>query len=178
MTKRTLSELTSVLQAIDDDLLPAEFEVEALVGDIRDKVDAIKWRIDSWLAHAEAIERDWLEPLTARKKALEGKAAKLKEYCAHVMSRDNCEKLPGSAFALSLRQSTSVEVTEAPTPTAAMERPDICQTKISYQWDKKAIAELLKGGNELPFAKLKSSTYVTFTTNKGIKNEPATSETK
>lgn len=178
MEKRTLSELTSVLQMIDDDLLPADFEVEALVGDIRDKVDGIKWRIDSWLAHAEAIERDWITPLTARKKALEGKAQKLKDYCAHVMARDNCDKLPGSAFALSLRQSTSVEVTEAPTPTAAMERPDICQTKISYQWDKKAIGELLKSGNELPFAKLKSSSYVTFTTNKGPKNESTTSQSK
>jgi len=51
---------------IDDDLAPEEFEVEEIVGEIRDKVDAIKWRIDSWLAHADAIQKEWIDPLTAR----------------------------------------------------------------------------------------------------------------
>jgi len=175
MTKKTLGELTNVLQMIDDDLLPSDFEVEELVGDIRDKVDAIKWRIDSWVAHAEAIERDWLEPLTARKKALLGKAEKLKEYCAFIMQRDQCEKLPGSAFALSLRKSTSVECEASPTPEDAIERPIYCKTRVAYQWDKTAIAAALKAGKELPFAKLKSSTYVTFTTNKGMNDESGTS---
>lgn len=178
MTTKSLGDLTTILQMIDDDMLPEDFEVESLVGDISQKVDGIKWRIDSWLAHAEAIERDWITPLTARKKALEGKAQKLKDYCAYVMARDNCEKLPGGAFALSLRKSTSVETLESPTPNDAIERPAYCKTSVAYKWDKSAIADALKAGKELPFAKLKSSTYVTFTTNKGMSDEQSSGSKK
>lgn len=163
---KTLSELTNLLALVDDDLAPEDLELESLVGEVADKVDSIKWRIDSWLAHAEAIEKEWLEPLTRRKKALEGKAQRLKDYCAFVMARDNAEKLPGSAFTLSLRKREAVECELPATALAALEMPQFCETKMQYQWKKTAIAEALKNGVEVPGAKLRTSTYVQFTASK------------
>lgn len=174
--QRSLNELTNILSMIDDDLAPEEFEVEEIVGEIRDKVDAIKWRIDSWLAHAEAIQKEWIDPLTTRKRALEGKAQRLKEYCAWVMAKDQLTALPGHAFSLQLRQSTAVETETAPGPKEAMELPAFCKSRVTYQWDKSAIAEALKSGKELPFAKLKVNKHVLFTTKKELTNEPTTSE--
>lgn len=172
--QRSLNELTNILSMIDDDLAPEEFEVEEIVGEIRDKVDAIKWRIDSWLAHADAIQKEWIDPLTTRKRALEGKAQRLKDYCAWVMAKDQLTALPGHAFSLQLRQSTAVETEVSPGPKEAMEMPVYCKSRVTYQWDKSAIAEALKAGKELPFAKLKVNKHVLFTTKKELTNEPTT----
>lgn len=163
----TLNELITQLQTLDDDLHPNEFDPEELIGDIKDKVDAIKWQIDEWLAKAESIQLKWIDPLNDRRRALEGKAQRLKDYVAYCMARDGFEKLPGNAFGASLRKATSVETETAPGPDEAMTMPAFCKTKVTYAWDKTAIAEALKSGRELPFAKLKSSSFVVFTAAKG-----------
>jgi len=90
------------------------------------------------------------------------------------MVKDQLTALPGHAFSLQLRQSTAVETEASPGPKEAMEMPVYCKSRVTYQWDKSAIAEALKAGKELPFAKLKVNKHVLFTTKKDLSNEPTT----
>lgn len=152
----TLSELSRALIEADEIMNPDEFDPALLVGELKDKVDSVKWKIDQWEAEAKALQENWIEPLVARQKALKTKADKLREYCAFVLKRDELEMLPGNAFALKLRKSESVEVDLEPTAQDAL-RYDFVRTKIKYEWDKKALAAKLKAKEELPFCRLKTS---------------------
>jgi hypothetical protein len=163
----SLSDLSNLLNLIDDDLAPEEFEPEAIVGEIRDKIDAIKWKLDAWQAHADSIQTDWIDPLTKRKKALEGKIERLKDYCTHVMTRDKVTSFPGNAFRIDLRHRQSVECKVAAGSTDALTYPEYVKTKITYDWDKIKLLEKLRQGESLDFASLKTKNYVTFPVAKG-----------
>jgi hypothetical protein len=152
----TLSELSRALIEADEVMDPDEFDPALLVGELKDKVDSVKWKIDQWEAEAKALQENWIEPLLARQKALKTKADKLREYCAFVLKRDELEVLPGNAFALKLRKSESVEVDLEPTAQDAL-RYDFVRTKITYAWDKKALAAKLKAKEELPFCRLRTN---------------------
>ena len=104
----SLSDLSNLLTLIDDDLAPEDFDPEAVVGEIRDKIDSIKWKLDEWQAHADTIQSEWIYPLTKRKKALEGKIERLKDYCTHVMTRDKVTSFPGNAFRIDLDRKSVV----------------------------------------------------------------------
>ena len=154
MSTKTLSELSSALIALDEEMDPEAFDPAALVGELRDKVDGIKFKIDEWEAQAKNLKENWLEPLTSRHNALLKKADKLREYCAYVMKRDELEMLPGKAFALKLRKSQAVEVDANPSPTEALQYGELVNTKITYAWDKKKLAEKLKANEDVQFARL------------------------
>ena len=152
----TLSELSRALIEADEIMNPDEFDPALLVGELKGKVDSVKWKIDQWEAEAKTLEENWIAPLVARQKALKTKAEKLREYCAFVLKRDDLEILPGNAFALKLRKSESVEVDVEPTAQDAL-KYDFVRTKISYAWDKKALAAKLKAKEELPFCRIKTN---------------------
>lgn len=154
MSTKTLSELSSALIALDEEMDPEAFDPAALVGELKDKVDGIKFKIDEWEAQAKNLKENWLEPLTARHNALLKKADKLREYCAYVLKRDELEMLPGKAFALRLRKSQAVEVDANPSPTEALQYGELVNTKITYAWNKKALADKLKANEDLKFARL------------------------
>lgn len=162
----SLSDLSNLLNMIDDDLAPEDFEPEAVVGEIRDKIDSIKWKLDEWQAHADTIQSQWIDPLTKRKKAIEGKIERLKDYCTHVMTRDKVTSFPGNAFRIDLRHRQSVEVKVFPGSHEALTHPDYVKTKITYDWDKLKLLEKLRQGDSLDFASLKTKNYVTFPVSK------------
>lgn len=163
---KTLSELSAALVALDEEMDAEAFDPAQIVGDIKDKVDGIKWKIDQWKAQVNAIQENWIDPLTNRKKTLQKKIDKLEEYCAFVLRRDQIEMLPGNAFSLKLRQSDSVEVDVDPTPVQALELNDLVRTKISYAWDKKKLAEKLKANEQLNFCRLVKNYSVNFVVRK------------
>ena len=154
MSTKTLSELSSALIALDEEMDPEAFDPAALVGELKDKVDGIKFKIDEWEAQAKNLKENWLQPLTARHNALLKKADKLREYCAYILKRDELEMLPGKAFSLKLRKSQAVEVDANPGPTDAFQYVDLVNTKITYAWNKKAIADKLKANEDVKFARL------------------------
>lgn len=154
MKPSTLSELSNALIALDEEMDPDQFDPAQLIGDLKDKVDSIKFKIDEWEAQAKNLRENWIEPLMSRQNALQRKADKLREYCAYVLKRDELEVLPGKAFALKLRKSQAVEVDQNPGPHEALEFVDLVNTKITYAWNKKALAEKLKSNQDLSFARL------------------------
>ena len=153
----SLSALSGALAMLDDDLAPEDFDPSEAVGELRDKIDAIKWRLDSWEAHAQAIEENWLKPLAARRKSLLSKAEKLREYTAFIMQRDNIKTLPGNAFRVDLRAYESIDVLAAPTASEALQYKPLVKTTITYAWDKKELKPALKEGLMADYAKIKTT---------------------
>lgn len=151
---KTLSELSSALVALDEEMDAEAFDPAQLVGDLKDKVDGIKFKIDAWEYEAKNLKDNWIDPLKSRHDTLLKKADKLREYCAYVMKRDELEMLPGKAFALKLRKSQAVEVDANPSPTQALQYGELVNTKITYAWDKKKLAEKLKANEDVKFARL------------------------
>lgn len=153
----SLSTLSGSLSMLDDDLAPEDFDPEAIVGELKDKIDSIKWRLDSWEAHAQALDENWLKPLAARRKSILGKAEKLREYVAFVMKRDNLETLPGHAFRVDLRAYESIEVLAAPTASEALKHKQWVKTTITYAWDKKELKPALKEGLMADYAIIRTT---------------------
>jgi hypothetical protein len=160
----TLREILDRFKMIDDDLPPEDFDPAVVVGDVKDKVDAIKWRIDSWEAEAEAVG-DWIKALSLRQRSLAAKAEKLSSYLKQQMIENEFQKLPGNIWRAQVQRiADKVEILKEAgaedvlSDTAA---PFVKQV-INYTWDKKAIADALKEGKALPFAYAKENKSLRF----------------
>lgn len=161
----TLRELLSKLRDIDDDLLPEEFDPAEVVGDIKDKVDAIKWRLDSWAATAKMIEEEYIKPLKQKQAAILGKAERLKDYVQHQMIANGFEKLPGEMFRVQVQNSPASVVTkDFANANFFLQSPDLVIQETTYKWDKEKIRQKLESGVELSFAELKKGKHIRFYT--------------
>lgn len=157
-----LSEILSKLRTIDDDLAPEDFDPAALVGDLRDKVDAIKWRIDTWEA-AAAKTQDWIDLLEARKKSLNGKVERLESYVKIEMIKNEFESLPGHVLKLKLQNNAPKVVVDAEANAQNfIAYPEIVKQKVTYDWDKKTMLQAMKEGHQYPFAKLEVGKQIRF----------------
>lgn len=158
------------LKNIDDDLPVAEFDPAKLVGEIKDKIDAIKWRLDNWAAAAQMIEDKYLTPLGARVDAIWAKHERLREYVKEQMLANDCQKLPGKMFRCQLNPSkTSLEIKGDPKVWSA--DPHVISEMV-YKWDRDKIAEDLALGMPMPFeAKLKEGKSLNFYVQAGSKDK-------
>lgn len=162
-----LREILHTLNQMDDDMPPEEFDPAALVGTLNDKVDAIKWRIDSWYATAEMIQREWLDPMQKKMASLVGKAEKLEKYVLEQMVMNNFEKLPGKMFDLAVRLNPpAVKIDLEASPELYLQYDTLINQKTTYAWDKKKVKEALETGKDLGFACITRSKKITFTTKK------------
>jgi hypothetical protein len=146
--KKSLGILLDELRNIDPDLPPDQFDPEKLVGEIKGKVDAIKWRRDSWKAEAELVQL-WIKKLQARKASLLGKRDRLSAYVKAKMMFDKFTKLPGDLCRVQLVKKSRVKFTTEPTAQIYLDYPDLVQQKVHYAWkdgitDK--VRELIKTG--------------------------------
>jgi len=159
----TLRELLNRLRDIDDDLLPEEFDPAEVVGDIKDKVDAIKWRLDSWAASAKMIDEEYIAQLRQKRDAILGKAERLKQYVQFQMVTNGFEKLPGEMFRVQVQNSPkSVETKELATPQMFLNYPEYVVQKTTYDWNKEALKEALNKGEVLTFAEIKQGKHIRF----------------
>lgn len=159
----SLSELIKQIRDIDDDMLPAEFDPAEVVGDIKEKVDAIKWRIDTWEAHAKMIDEEYIKALRQKREAILGKVQKLKEYVQFQMVTNGFEKLPGAMFRVQLQNSPkSVETKEFACAKMFLNYPEYVVQETTYKWNKESLKESLENGEILTFAELKQGKHVRF----------------
>lgn len=168
----SLKDLLDKLSHIDDDLPPEEFDPALLVGDVKDKVDAIKWKIDAWEAEAENIQKNWIAELKRRSDLLKKKAERLSDYMKSQMMEHNYEKLPGNMFRAQIQKAkATVLVDMEPGPEHFIAYPELVVQKINYAWSKDAIKDKIDNGTELAFARLKESKCLRFypTSNPKIK---------
>jgi len=163
MTPDSLKTLLDKFAPIDDELPPEDFDPAALIGDIKDKVDAIKWKIDDWEYKAKMLEEAWIKPLQQKIRSLKGKADGLKDYMKAQMIEHSFEKLPGQAFRAQLQNSkASVVVDKEPLFQDFQAYPAYVRQDVSYTWNKVAIKDDLDLGKEINFARLKPNKTLRF----------------
>lgn len=164
----SLRDILGKLKAIDDDLAPEDFDPAAIVGDLADKVDAIKWRIDSWYAEADMIETEWIAQLISRADSLKRKAEKLEDYAKTQMLVHNYEKLPGVMFRLHLQNNStpSTTFTRKAQPEDYFKHPEFVSQKITYDWMAEPVKDAITAGTELDFASLERGKHIRFYVNK------------
>lgn len=168
--KQSLREILDMFAHIDDDMPAEEFDPAKVVGDCKDKVDAIKWKIDSWEAEANAIN-NWIKALVDRRNALGGKSDKLAKYLKEQMLEHGFQKLPGNIWRAQVQNiADKVELLRLPEAKDVLsEFGDLVRQKIDYSWDKRATADKLKSGEKLPFAYLQPNKSLRFYT---VNKEP------
>lgn len=158
----TLATILNTLDNIDDDLPPEEFDPAAVVGELKDKVDAIKWRLDKWEQDAETVD-SWIAMLAAKKKSLMGKHERLLDYVLYQMQQNGFDTIPGHIWRFDRTKSQAkVNVSAPASAHEYLNYPQFVRQKTVYEWDKKALKGALDLGAQLTFASLEQGEHIRF----------------
>jgi len=140
-----LADLDLDAQTISDTL-------EGLGGELEVKAQSVAFMVRNLEVAAEAIKVFEAEQ-TARRKAIENRAASLRDYLARCMEATGIEKIEGPGIALSFRKSTAVVIDEPGLiPAEFMRTPEPPPPAP----DKKAIGEALKAGSSVAGAHIET----------------------
>ncbi len=162
-SKNSLGQMLELLRDLDEDMLPEEFDPAALIGDVRDKVDGIRWKINDWKYKAKMIEEEYIHPLQAKIRAIHGKRKRLEAYVLHEMTRLGVEKIPGSMFRVQLQDSPpSLEIKAAADEMMHMNYPGLVEMEEIYLWNKDELIDRMKAGESFTFAELKRGKHIRF----------------
>lgn len=170
----TFLQLVGILNEADELLASIEgVDLAELVGDLRDKVDALQF-VDAKMEGAVAFFKEQIAPLQSRMRAITNERARLRDYVAKSMrgdfqpeeSRQRFQKIPGVRSAVQLYDSApALEVVRPPTAVDFAERPEMVEMQRSYVWKNAEVKAALLDGKELEFAKLTRGCFIKFTTN-------------
>ena len=134
------------------DILESMEEDASVLDEIKDtlenKIENIGCYIKDITAMAEAIKTEE-ENLCARRKTLERKADRLKEYLASCMQMTGVKKYASQRLAVSFRSSKSVTILNE-----AMIPEDFMVTKTTSAPDKVAIKTAMENGIYIPGAEI------------------------
>jgi hypothetical protein len=161
--KDSLGQLLEKLAPIDD-LLPAEeFDPEVVVGDIREKIDGINFRLKDWEAKEKMIRATLLKVVQQRIKALKGKREKLIAYVKDQMVKHDFDKLPGLIHRAQLSDSKGKLITDFdPLFQHYKAYPKYVKQVVTYEWIKDALREDLEAGIPLSFARIEPGKTLNF----------------
>ena len=146
-------EISSMLSIPDEDLTDEQRAamsayLDELAGQESDKVDAFGSFIRVESARAEACKKE-AQRLANKAKTAEGRISYLKHLYLCTMQSNGLKKVQGSAYTLSIRESDSVDVADV----SAL--PDLyVRRKETIEPDKVCLREALKGGMDIPGARL------------------------
>jgi hypothetical protein len=139
----TLADMDLDAQTIADTL-------EGLSGDLEVKAQNVALMCRGMEANAEACKQ-WAKEAADRAKAIEARAARLRDYLQRCMEATGIQKIEGPGVALSFRKSTAVAIDEpALIPAEYMRTPEPPPAAP----DKASIAAALKAGKDVPGARL------------------------
>lgn len=163
--KVTLDALLTAMQLFDQGLA-VKFDPETVVGDLREKVDAIKTVIDRLEFQAEWAKQQ-AAPFMEVYYAVQKNVERLKEYVRYSMEKNGFQELPGNKYRVQLQDNPpALEITR-PEATAMdyQKYPSYCKQIRFYEWDKPAIKAALLDKHEFPFAKLSRGKHCRFYVN-------------
>jgi hypothetical protein len=147
-----LYEITSEIKEIEsldfDDETIAD-TLAAVQGEFKTKATAVLMVIGNYQADVDSIDAQ-IERLKLRKKTMENQRERLRDYLLTNMEASGITKIECPYFTASIRKgSESVQIlNEENIPD------DYMTTKVSISPDKKAIADAIKAGSEVPGAVL------------------------
>jgi hypothetical protein len=157
----SLYELSNEYLSIQNKLIEAEFDeqtiadtLEGMSGELEVKAENVGKFILNLEAQAVAI-KDAEKRMAERRKAIEAKSEQIRKYLKDNMERCGITKIESPYFALTIKKNpSSVVIDDAGgIPSNLYVYPEV----VPYP-DKKAIAELLKAGEEVNGAHLENAT--------------------
>lgn len=150
-------EIESML-SIPDDMLTDEQRatMDAYLDELgqqeADKVDAFGQFLRLQTARAEAM-REEAKRLSAAAKCIENRLERLKLYYVGVLRVNKLQRVSGNVYTLSTRKSERVEV---PANVNGLGEAFV-RRKVTVEPDKKAIADALNAGHEVPGCRIVES---------------------
>jgi hypothetical protein len=191
LEKPTMS-LNALLQALTDadEAGATVFDPAQIVGDLRDKVDAIH-HVLTRLKSQETWAREMAKPFQKAAQSLARNYDNLRDYVSFSMKENNFESLPGNQFKVRRRDSQPAlqMLKDEPSVLDYQAFPDYVEPVRGYRWKPTAIKDALVAGKlrfddeTQAFAKLTFGIWPEFVPNtpdkiqnkkKKVKNEPAT----
>lgn len=169
----SLGAMLAQLSQLDELMGSSDLDPAALIGDIRDKVDAIKTVVDDLEDFAVRMQARAM-PYQKAARAASASVERLKEYVLREMEANAFEKLPGEAWRAQLQANGQAALIfntghETPTDADATAFPGLVKMYMVTEWNRDAVKTFLEGGESLPFAKLERGKHVRFYINKGTK---------
>lgn len=145
---------SAAAQLADLDLPPEVIEdtLESLSGDLEVKSQNVGHMVRAMEADAAAM-KTWASEATARAKAMEARAERLREYLAGNLIACGILKVSGPGIEIGFRKSSAVVVNEPGLIPAEFMRQ---RPPPPAEPDKTAIAAALKAGKEVPGAHLET----------------------
>ncbi len=161
-----LAELLAALSDLDE-AASVEFDPAQIVGDLKDKVDAIHavlGRLDSESDRLSGIASQF----TKASNSVANNRKRLEAYLLRQMQENGFEKLPGTIWRAQLQKKPPALIVEREANAEdAVQLPALVVRTISYRWDKGAVKELLSAGGEFKYGKIQQDKTVRFWPNKG-----------
>jgi hypothetical protein len=116
-----------------------------LVTDLRQKIDKYKFVIDQ-LKLQENYWDERVKTAQQKKKVLVNSIERLKNYLSCALVLASSETLEGNEYSVRLTKSQAVETKREVTQKDKIDFYEY--VTVSYSWNKKAIGDALKAGNE------------------------------
>ncbi len=161
--------LLAALSDLDEAANPIEFDPAHVIGDIREKVDAIHTVMGRLKLEAARLA-DAAELFKQASKGVEKNLDRLEGYVLFAMKSQGFEKLPGVHWRAQIQATTpSIVATRDATADDLLDHPAFVRRKVEYSWDKKALKEHLANGGKFEYIKLQEGQTVRFYVNKGDK---------
>ena len=151
MTTETQEKMTlaKLLQALNeaDNAVALDFDPESVVGELRDKIDAIH-TVLTRLEGGETWCRNMAKPFQAKAKALQHNRERLEDYVVYTMQQQHFESLPGDMLMVRLRNNpTALKMLKGlPDALDYMNYPEYVEPIRGYAWRTDKIKEDLKTG--------------------------------
>lgn len=154
---RTFDDLLSMLARADDGLT-LDLDPALVVGELRGKVDSIKYVVDRMEGLA-AYHKALADAHAAKRKSVETNLARLKAYVTSQMEAFGFDKVPGDEWRVQLQANPpALEILEAPTEKHREQYPTYTETVTEIRWRHDRLKLDLQSGAlqewECPFAKI------------------------
>lgn len=140
------------LAELDMDAQTVADTLESLSGELETKAQGVAMMARSLEADAAAVKQ-WSKDAAERAKAIEARAENLRDYLARCMEACGIEKISGPGVELSFRKSSAVVIDGADLIPAEYMRT---KPAPEPEPDKKAIADAIKAGTEVPGAHIEA----------------------
>lgn len=144
----------TAMQLADIDLDPQTVAdtLEGMSGELETKAQNVAHMVRSLEADAAAVKQ-WSKDAAERAKAIESRAQRLREYLSQNLESAGIQKVEGPGVRLSWRKSSAVVIEDqAQIPAQYMRTPEPPPAAP----DKKAIADAIKAGTEVPGARVET----------------------
>lgn len=143
---------------------PDDFDPEKVIGSLEGKVDAINWRVDTFLAESE-VHKAWAMEYSKRATALANAAQRLKEYVQRQLVLNGLEGLQGRTKRIALQNNSqpTLEIPHAPGPQDYLQYPKYVRQDVQYAWNKETIVDDVDAGTcPIPNVSVKRGKHIRF----------------